>query len=142
MVLGHRQQRFANIGVNTKAAGLGIAWLGGMLGLRDDGRCESTAQLWEVMGREASPSGSLSVHVQSTQERWGKVLQGSALPLSSQRPSAEDKGKGHCGNFSFTYIFNLKICFCCAALNSHILEVQWRKGCGDSGNLSQIGQLW
>lgn len=94
------------------------------------------------MGREGSASGSLSVCVQLRQEQWGRVLWGSVLPLCSQRPSAEGKGKGHCGNFSFTYIFNLKRGFCYAALNSHVLEAWWRKGRGDSGNLSQTVQLW
>lgn len=70
------------------------------------------------------------------------VGKGSVPPLHSQRLSAKGKDKGHHGNFSFIYIFNLKSSFHFAGLNRHVLEAQWRKGCGDSGNLSQIVQLW
>lgn len=69
----------------------------------------------------------------------GKV---SVPPLHSQRLSAEGKDKGHRGNFSFIFIFNLKSGFHFATLNRRALEAHWRKGCGDSGNLSQIVQLW
>lgn len=93
------------------------------------------------MGREGSASGGLFIVVQWGQEQRGKVLQGSALSLHSQRPSAEGKEKAHRGNFSFIHIFNLNRGFCCAALNSPVLEAQWRKGRGDSGNLSQTVQL-
>lgn len=64
------------------------------------------------------------------------------VSATSVFPKVEQKGKGHGGYSSFMSIFNLKKLFCCVDVNMHVLEARWRKGCGDSGNLSQTVQLW